>query len=114
MNYAKLSLEELEELFLQQREHHYALTEAVRNSRDALASIMKAVNEKRKGSSGVSFDSEIEEMFQSIHGRSVQPVPAVVRTSFGELSPRMMAAWERTERAVKERAAALNLFSGAV
>ena len=29
MNYSKLSLEELEELFLQQREHHYALTEAV-------------------------------------------------------------------------------------
>ena len=67
MNYARLSLEELEKLFLQQREHHYALTEAVRNSHDALASIMKAVNEKRKGSGGVSFDSEIEEMFQSIH-----------------------------------------------
>lgn len=66
MNYEKLSLEELEKLFLQQREHHYALTEAVRNSHDALADIMKAVNEKRKGS-GVSFDSEIEEMFQSIH-----------------------------------------------
>ena len=67
MNYARLSLEELEELFLQQREHHYALTEAVRNSRDALDSIMNAVNDKRKGSGGVSFDSEIEEMFQSIH-----------------------------------------------
>ena len=67
MNYSKLSLEELEELILQQREHHYALTEAVSNSRDALAGIMKAVNEKRKGSGGVSFDSEIEEMFQSIH-----------------------------------------------
>lgn len=67
MNYARLSLEELEELFLQQREHYYALTEAARNSHDALADIMKAVNEKRKGSGGVSFDSEIEEMFQSIH-----------------------------------------------
>ena len=67
MNYAKLSLEELEELFLQQHEHHYALTEAVRNSLDALDSIMNAVNDKRNGSGGVSFDSEIEEMFQSIH-----------------------------------------------
>ena len=67
MNYDRLPLEELEELFLQQREHHYALTEAVRNSHDALASITKAVNEKRKGSGGVSFDSEIEEMFQSIN-----------------------------------------------
>ena len=27
MNYERLPLEELEELFLQQREHHYALTE---------------------------------------------------------------------------------------
>jgi hypothetical protein len=67
MNYGKLSLEELEELFLQQREHHYALTEAVRNSRDALADIMNAVNDKRKGNGGASFDSEIEMMFQSIH-----------------------------------------------
>lgn len=46
MNYAKLSLEELEELLLQQREHYYALTEAARNSRDTLASIMSAVNDK--------------------------------------------------------------------
>ena len=67
MNYAKLSLEELEELFLQQREHYYALTDAVSNSRDALAGIMNAVNDKRKGSGGASFDSEIEMMFQSIH-----------------------------------------------
>lgn len=67
MNYARLSLEELEELFTQQFNHHFELTQAVRASSEALASIMKAVNEKRKGSGGVSFDSEIEEMFQSIH-----------------------------------------------
>lgn len=74
MNYEKLSLEELEELFLQQREHHYALTEAVRNSRDALAGIMNAVNDKRKGNGGVSFDGEIEEMFQSIRNQQAQLV----------------------------------------
>lgn len=74
MNYEKLSLEELEELFLQQREHHYALTEAVRNSRDALASIMNAVSDKRKGNGGASFDSEIEKMFYSIRNQPSEEV----------------------------------------
>ena len=41
MNYEKLSLEELEKLFLQQREHHYALTEAVRKSRAVMAGMLR-------------------------------------------------------------------------
>ena len=48
MNYSKLSLEELEELFLKQREHHYQLTEAVRCSGTVLAKIIGAVKAKRK------------------------------------------------------------------
>ena len=42
MNYEKLSLEELEERFTEQFNHHFVLTEAVRNSSEALTQIMKA------------------------------------------------------------------------
>lgn len=48
MNYERLPLEELEELFLQQFNHHFELTQTVRNSSEALASIMQAVTRKRR------------------------------------------------------------------
>ena len=48
MNYDRLPLEELEELFSQQFNHHFELTQAVRASSEALTSIMKAVTAKRE------------------------------------------------------------------
>lgn len=41
MNYDNVPKEELEELFLQQRYHHYELSEAMRKSRAVMAGMLR-------------------------------------------------------------------------
>lgn len=96
MNYARLSLEELEELVQQQEQHLQELTEALLNGQRAHRKMVATLTDKRQ-------DAAI-----ALLGK--HKPRCVVFTNFAELPPRILASWERQEQEYQAKRDMMALF----
>lgn len=108
MNYARLPLEELEELIKQQGSWLQELEEALLNGRRAHNEMLRALNYRRVDTElglsewlGVRMDG----------GTTGAQLDRTISTNFAEFPPRVLTSWARQEREYRDKLAMINLIN---